>query len=96
MSIEGKQRTGSEDMNSKQAANFLSSIGHSELSLHKAEGVWYLIGGSDEAYKGDVERCLHVVRLEDVTEDCLRWKVEELVKRDPMDDFNYVGSPEHY
>lgn len=68
-------------MNSASAANkYLASLGHPELFVNKAEGVWYLLGGDDSRYDPFVERCLHTVRIDDVTPDVLRWKLDELAK----------------
>lgn len=64
-------------MNSTRANKFLAQI-DPDLYISKAEGVWYLLGGSNEKYNPEVERCLHVVRLSDLTEGDLLLKLEEL------------------
>jgi len=64
-------------MNKAQANAFAASKGFPGLTVSKAEGVWYLVG--DEGVSNEyVERCLHIVRLADLTEDVLSWKIEEL------------------
>lgn len=68
-------------MNALEARSFLRKIGHPDLHVSKAEGVWYLLGGDYPKYNSKVERCLHVVRLSDLTEKVLRWKVDELMDK---------------
>ena len=67
-------------MNKSQANAFIARAGFPGLSVHKAEGVWYLIGdeGVIDQY---AERCLHVVRLSDLSGDVLTGKIEELTKQ---------------
>ena len=66
-------------MNAKSANNLLSKSGFSGLFVNKADGFWYLLG--DDGVKNlNVERCLHVVRLSDLTEDVLAWKLNELTR----------------
>jgi hypothetical protein len=60
-----------------QANRWLAVNGAPGLELSKAEGVWYVVG-DEGVVNHAVERCLHVTRLEDLTETMLRWKVEEL------------------
>jgi len=64
-------------MNTSQANKFLAEAGFPDLFLHKAEGVWYLLG-DEGVVNHAVERCLHVCRLSDLTEQILRWKLAEL------------------
>lgn len=66
-------------MNRNEANKFLAKI-DADLFVNKAEGVWYLLGGDDNKYDPCVERCLHVVRASDLTEDVLKWKIDELTK----------------
>ena len=68
-------------MTRAQANNWLAARGFPELEVDKAEGVWYLIGGlDDERIDQRMERCLHVVRLSDLTEADLQSKLEELTR----------------
>lgn len=67
-------------MNRNEANKFLAKI-DADLFVNKAEGVWYLLGGDDNKYDPYVERCLHVVRASDLTEDVLKWKIEELMEK---------------
>lgn len=67
------------DMNKTQANNFLAKAGYAGLIVDKAEGVYYLIG-EEAGIDWSVDRCLHVVRLSDLTEDQLTYKLSELFK----------------
>lgn len=64
-------------MNVASANKFLSSAGFPGLFVSKAGGIWYLLG-DDGVVNLSVERCLHVVRLADLTKEVLTWKLEEL------------------
>ncbi len=66
-------------MKAEQANAWLAAQGFPALSVNKAEGVWYMTGGEDdERIDQSVERCMHVVRLADLTEEALQWKLREL------------------
>ena len=64
-------------MNKQQASKYLTQAGFPGLFIDKAEGVWYLLG-DEGVVDQSVERCLHAVRLEDVSVDMLRSKLCEL------------------
>lgn len=66
-------------MNRAQANKWLAAQGFPALEVDKADGVWYVVG-EDTRIDETVERCLHVVRVADLTEDALRWKLDELTK----------------
>lgn len=66
-------------MNVSKANKFLAAAGFPDLTVNKAEGVWYMIG-DEGVVNQHVERCLHVVRLDDLTEEVLTWKLNELTK----------------
>lgn len=70
-------------MNKTAADKFLKSI-DPDLFIDKAEGVWYLLGGSDDRYNPFVERCLHIVRLSDLSERDLQLKIDELTAKVDM------------
>lgn len=62
-----------------QAEAFLKKAGFPNLSVDKAEGVFYLVGGTDDDRINQyLERCLHIVRWSDMTFDVLEGKLEEL------------------
>jgi len=64
-----------------QANRWLAAQGFPALQVNKAEGVWYMTGAEDDdRIDQSVERCLHVVRTADLTEEALRWKLEELTR----------------
>lgn len=66
-------------MTRAEANRWLAAQGFPALEVDKAEGLWYLIGGLDDARLDQSrERCLHTVRLSDLTEETLRWKLDEL------------------
>jgi len=64
-------------MHVKQANCYLASKGYPDLFVNKAEGIWYLLGDEGVVHQ-DVERCLHVCRLSDLTSEVLDWKLKEL------------------
>jgi len=65
-----------------QANRWLAAQGFPALSVNKAEGVWYMTGAEDDGrIDQSIERCLHVVRAADLTEETLRWKLAELQVR---------------
>ena len=83
-------------MNRNQADLFIARMGFPGLVISKAEGVWYIIG-DEGVVNHNVERCLHVVRLSDLTERDLRWKVQELTQLESaIDDVNATWHPIHY
>ena len=61
-------------------AKELRNAGFNGLFVHKAEGIWYLLG-DEGVVRDDLERCLHVVRLADLTSDIVIAKAEELCGR---------------
>ncbi len=64
-----------------QAEAYCTAKGHAGLELHKESGVWYLVGDRDgSAYRHDVERCLHVTKLADVSPELIDAKIEELTQ----------------
>lgn len=64
------------------ANRWLSAQGFPALEVDKAEGVWYVVGGGDDTrIDQSVERCLHVVRLADLTESDLAAKLDELTEK---------------
>lgn len=75
-------------MRCKTANALLVKLGHPELFVHKTEGVYYLLG-EKPGIISHVERCLHVVRTEDLTEKVIRWKLAELM---PPPDYYAVAS----
>jgi hypothetical protein len=64
-------------MNREQANKHLENAGFPGLFVSKADGVWYLLGDDGVTHQ-EVERCLHVVRLDDMTVETLNWKLGEL------------------
>lgn len=73
-------------MNAAQANAWLAAQGFPCLEVSKADGVWYVVGGhEDERIARSVERCLHVVRIEDLTEDLLGQKLNELTEEHRME-----------
>lgn len=66
-------------MKAAQANAHLAQAGFPGLFVSKAEGVWYLLG-DDGVINPAVERCLHVVRLDDLTPEVLNWKLKELTE----------------
>jgi hypothetical protein len=64
-------------MNRRQADQYLAQRGYPDLGVHKAQGVWYLIGDTG-VVNHHVERCLHVVRLQDLDHAVLDRKLQEL------------------
>lgn len=69
-------------MTRKQANSWLAARGFPGLEVSKAEGIWYLVGGHGDPriVNFGVDRCLHVVRLADLTEQDLSSKLDELTK----------------
>lgn len=64
-------------MNNRKADEYLANRGYPGLFIAKAEGVYYLLG-DEGVLNHAAERCLHVVRLSDLTEKDLEWKLREL------------------
>ncbi|QYW02164.1 hypothetical protein CPT_Sonora_063 [Stenotrophomonas phage Sonora] len=64
-------------MNVKSANKYVADRGYPGMEVSKADGVYYLIG-REELFDGSVERCLHVVRASDLTENVLDGKLVEL------------------
>lgn len=76
------------------AGYWLSSHGYPSLSVDKAEGVWYIVGGGDDPrIDQSVERCLHIVRLADLTPVVLRSKLDELTEAHRMETANSAPAP---
>lgn len=66
-------------MNKSSANKLLAALGHGDLEVSKAEGVWFIVGAHDPSkYDVSVETCLHVVRLSDLTESDLLEKIAKL------------------
>lgn len=64
-------------MTRHEANKYLKAAGFPGLEVDKADGIWYLVG-DDGVVNQAAERCLHVVRLSDLDESTLRWKLNEL------------------
>ena len=77
-------------MDRKTANKILASLGYPDATVEKAEGIWYLLGDDPKFVNQNVERCLHVVRLDDLDEDVLNWKLGELTRVDEDSNFKPV------
>lgn len=68
-------------MTRDEANRYLVRAGYPDATVNKAEGVWYLLGDDPSFVNHSVERCLHVVRLGDLTPATLDWKLRQLTAR---------------
>lgn len=66
-------------VNKAQIAHHLLS--YPGLELWKHDGIYYLVGDAPQVVNHRVERCLHVVRLSDITPAILDSKIAELTDK---------------